>query len=296
MGVAARDRARLRGAVTGSVGKTSLQQPHRRAADAGADAARHGSRRVRDRHEPPRRDHAAVAVRASACGGDHHGRSGACRELPGRRDRRGARQGRDLRRHRAGRRGGAERRRRPRRHCASGRGKGRGRRAELRPCAWLRRAPAGLRRRQRGRDRHGRAGWTAHRIPPCPVRRALGAEQPVRHPDAAGAGRVAGDGLAGAGGLSAAGGQGADEDGRHPGRRLHPDRRELQRQFAVDEGGLRQPGRQAGWAGRAPCRRAERHAGAGRAQPRPARRPGPCHRCGWAGPGAYGRAADAPAA
>ena len=38
-----------------------LQQPHRRAADPGAHAARHRAGGVRDRHEPCRRDRAAVA-------------------------------------------------------------------------------------------------------------------------------------------------------------------------------------------------------------------------------------------
>jgi hypothetical protein len=45
-----------------------LQQPLGRAADAGADAARHRFRGDRDRHEPPRRDRAAGAHGAPACG------------------------------------------------------------------------------------------------------------------------------------------------------------------------------------------------------------------------------------
>uniref|UniRef100_A0A0N5A0A2 LigA n=1 Tax=Parastrongyloides trichosuri TaxID=131310 RepID=A0A0N5A0A2_PARTI len=96
-----------------------------------------------------------------------------------------------------------------------------------------------------GRDRRA-SGRYGH------LGRALGAEQPVRHPDAAGAGRVAGDGAASAGGVPAAGRARAGADGGCPRRRLHPDRRELQRQSAVDEGGFRQPGRQAGISAAAP--------------------------------------------
>ena len=62
-------------------------------------------RRVRDRHEPCRRDRAADAPGAAACGDHHHRRAGASRILPlGRGDRR--RQGRNLSRARAGRSGG----------------------------------------------------------------------------------------------------------------------------------------------------------------------------------------------
>uniref|UniRef100_A0A0N4Z3Q3 LigA n=1 Tax=Parastrongyloides trichosuri TaxID=131310 RepID=A0A0N4Z3Q3_PARTI len=249
-----------------------LQQPYRRAADAGADAAGHGSGRVRDRHEPSGRDRAAVGLRAPARRLRHHGRAGAYRSLRRRRGGGGAREGRHLRGAGAGRDRRGQRRRRPRRHRSSGRGKGRGGGADFWPCDGLRRAPAGL------------------------LGRALGAEQPVRHPDAAGAGRVAGDGFAGAGRFPASGRARADEGCQSPWRDVHPDRRELQRQPAVDEGGLRQSGRQACGAGRPPRRRADRHAGAGRAQPGSSRRAGPRHRRRWSGRGAYSRGADAPAA
>ena len=111
-------------AVTGSVGKTStkealrlalsrrrrnaclgrlLQQSLGRAAVAGAHAARGRLRRVRDRHEPCRRDHAARRTGAAACRDRHHDRAGASGIFRlARSDRR--RQGRNLPRHRAGRR------------------------------------------------------------------------------------------------------------------------------------------------------------------------------------------------
>ena len=54
-----------------------LQQPLGRAADAGAHAARRRIRRVRDRHEPRRRDHAADALVRPHVDGHHHGRAGA---------------------------------------------------------------------------------------------------------------------------------------------------------------------------------------------------------------------------
>ena len=96
MGRAARARSQAQIiAVTGSVGKTStkemlrwrcrgfgphpclgrlLQQSLGRAADAGAHAARTRLWRVRDRHEPCGRDHAADAHGAAACR-DRHRRS-----------------------------------------------------------------------------------------------------------------------------------------------------------------------------------------------------------------------------
>ena len=68
-------------------------------------------RRVRDRHEPRRRDHAADQAGAPARGDHHHGRAGASRILRlDRGDRR--RQGGDLSRARAGRRRGAQPRQR----------------------------------------------------------------------------------------------------------------------------------------------------------------------------------------
>ena len=119
LGRAARGRSNAEvAAVTGSVGKTSTkealrsvlalfgadlrhhrqpQQPVGRAAQPGAHAARHPLRRVRARHEPCRRDLAAVADGAAARRRHHHGRAGAYRVLRlGGGDRR--RQGRDLRR------------------------------------------------------------------------------------------------------------------------------------------------------------------------------------------------------
>ncbi len=87
-----------------------VQQPHRRAADAGADAARHRARGVRDRHEPCRRDHPADPHGPPAGGRGHQRRGGAHRELRRRRDGRRPRQGRDLRGPGGRRQGGAERR------------------------------------------------------------------------------------------------------------------------------------------------------------------------------------------
>jgi UDP-N-acetylmuramoyl-tripeptide--D-alanyl-D-alanine ligase len=117
LGQAARARSRAEIiAVTGSAGKTTtkeairtvlsavgehaclyqeLQQSLGRAADAGAAAARGAVRRVRDRHEPCGRDHAAGEARAPPYCGRHHGRRGAPPVLRlGRRHRR--REGRDL--------------------------------------------------------------------------------------------------------------------------------------------------------------------------------------------------------
>ena len=174
-----------RGAVTGSVGKTSvtqairaglalagrgprlgevLQQPHRRAADPGAHAARHRARDLRDRHEPRRRDRAAVAHGPPARRGDHHRRPGAHRELPRRRGRRGPRQGRDLRGPRARRRGGAQRRQRLVRPAegrpAAGRGQGahlrRGPEAATPGCSASAPAPGGARVRGQPRRQGGR--------------------------------------------------------------------------------------------------------------------------------------------
>ena len=82
-----------------------LQQSLGRAAVAGALPRDRALRRVRDRHEPCRRDRAADAPGAAAGGDHHHRRAGASRILPlGRGDRR--RQGRNLSRARAGRSGG----------------------------------------------------------------------------------------------------------------------------------------------------------------------------------------------
>ena len=112
--VAARARSKAKiVAVTGSAGKTTtkeairtvlaargtdalldqeLQQSLGRAADARAPAARRAVRRVRDRHEPRRRDHAADEDGPAACRGDHHRRGGAPRILRlGRRHRRAPR-------------------------------------------------------------------------------------------------------------------------------------------------------------------------------------------------------------
>ena len=111
----ARTQAKVIG-VTGSVGKTGtkealrlalgaggrdarlgrlLQQPLGRAAVARALSRDRALRRVRDRHEPRRRDRAADAAGAPACRDHHHGRAGASRILRlARGDRR--RQGRNL--------------------------------------------------------------------------------------------------------------------------------------------------------------------------------------------------------
>ena len=119
-------------AVTGSVGKTGtkealrlgafrrrrdpclsvvLQQSLGRAAVAGALPGERQIRRVRDRHEPCRRDHAAHQTGAAARGDRHHGRAGASGIFRlGRKDRR--RQGGDLRRAGARRRRGAQPRQR----------------------------------------------------------------------------------------------------------------------------------------------------------------------------------------
>ena len=67
-------------APTHAVGAV-LQQPLGRAADAGAHAARRALRRVRDRHEPCRRDRAADPHGAPARGAHHHRRAGASRVL-----------------------------------------------------------------------------------------------------------------------------------------------------------------------------------------------------------------------
>ena len=81
-----------------------LQQSLGRAAVAGALPAERRVCRVRDRHEPCRRDRAARPPGASACRDHHHDRAGASGILRfGRGDRR--RQGGDLPRARAGRRG-----------------------------------------------------------------------------------------------------------------------------------------------------------------------------------------------
>ena len=105
-----------------------LQQPLGRAADACADAARQRLRRLRDRHEPCRRDRAADAAwsarmsrssrRSSRCTSSSSARSGHRR-----------RQGRDLLRPRAGRHRGDQ----PRQPSF---------RAAARPCAGLARPGA----------------------------------------------------------------------------------------------------------------------------------------------------------
>ena len=56
------------------------QQPHRRAAVFGADSPRR-QRRLRDRHQPPRRDCAASAIGCAGCGGGAECGSGAHRAL-----------------------------------------------------------------------------------------------------------------------------------------------------------------------------------------------------------------------
>ena len=96
----ARARRRVIVAVTGSVGKTGTKEALRLA--LGADGETHASaasynnhwgvplslarmpetralRRVRARHEPRRRDHAADANGSSACRDHHHDRAGASR-------------------------------------------------------------------------------------------------------------------------------------------------------------------------------------------------------------------------
>ena len=84
-----------------------LQQSLGRAAVAGALSGLGEVRRVRDRHEPCRRDHAAGETRAAACRHHHHDRAGASGIFRhARKDRR--RQGGNLRRRRAGRRGRAQ--------------------------------------------------------------------------------------------------------------------------------------------------------------------------------------------
>ena len=77
-----------------------LQQPCRRADQPGAPAARGRVRRVRDRHEPSRRDRAAGAPGRGACRRDHQRRAGPHRLLGLRRGHR-RREGRPLRRHEA---------------------------------------------------------------------------------------------------------------------------------------------------------------------------------------------------
>ena len=108
----ARSRAQIV-AVTGSAGKTTTKEAIRTVLAAAGEthasiksfnnhwgvplmlarhAARGAVRRVRDRHEPSRRDHAADAAGAAACRGDHDRRGGASRVLQlGRRHRRAPR-------------------------------------------------------------------------------------------------------------------------------------------------------------------------------------------------------------
>jgi UDP-N-acetylmuramoyl-tripeptide--D-alanyl-D-alanine ligase len=133
LGQAARQRASLarRGAVTGSVGKTSVTQairaglaPRRPAhssvksynnhigvpLDAGPHAARRRAGGLRDRHEPRRRDHAADPDGEAARRWLITTVAQAHRELRRRRGRRRRGQGRDLRGPGAGGRRGAQRR------------------------------------------------------------------------------------------------------------------------------------------------------------------------------------------
>ena len=171
-------RARAAGArivaVTGSVGKTSAKEMLRVAlAKAGpthASAASYNNhwgvpltlarlparrrlRRLRDRHEPRRRDRAAGRVGAPARRAHHHDRAGAYRiSRLARGDRR--RQGGDLLRPRAGRRGDPQSRRAAIRPAGARRARARRAGAELRRRRAMRRAPA---RRRRGRRRIARS-------------------------------------------------------------------------------------------------------------------------------------------
>ena len=140
-----------------------VQQPLGRAADPGAAAGRRGLRRVRDRHEPRRRDHAAGRPGAPACRARHHHRAGPHRAFRlARGDRR--RQGGDLLRRRAGRR----RRAQPRRaavRAAGARGPhARSQGRELRREPWRRRAADRLRAGRRGFAGRGRGRRRARRL------------------------------------------------------------------------------------------------------------------------------------
>ena len=76
-GAGSRARCQRRNPCVGGV----VQQSLGRAVVAGPDGAVGALRRVRDRHEPCRRNHAADAHGAPACGDRHRGRAGASRIL-----------------------------------------------------------------------------------------------------------------------------------------------------------------------------------------------------------------------
>ena len=249
------------------------QQPVGRAAQPGAHAARHPLWRVRARHEPCRRDLAAVADGAAARRRHHHGRAGAYRVLRlGRGDRR--RQGRDLRRPDA-RRLGHPAVRQSALRPAGGQGQAHGRagpdlRRQGRRVGAADRLPGpagrqrgdGGDRRQEAALSHGGAGPASR----AEFRRGAGGRlraQPRSRPRIAGVRRGAG--------------AEGPRQARAPadrGRRPRADRRRLQRQPGLGARGA-QSARHAADRVRRPAHRgAGRHARAGQRRAGAASRPG----------------------
>ena len=289
----ARSQAKIIG-VTGSVGKTGtkealrlalgsdgrdpclgrlLQQSLGRAAVARALSADGALRRVRDRHEPCRRDRAADAPGASACGDHHHDRAGASRILRlARGDRR--RQGRNLPRPRAGRRGGDQSRQSAIRAAASA-AQGAPASSASSPSASTRSADARLVKCSLQPDcstvRPAYLGDRCH----LQARRAGPASRAQLARGARGRlARRRRSRARGAGARRAAARDRARRahHARNAGRHGAADRRELQRQSGLDARGARaaRPGRDRG--ARPAHRGARRHAGARAARRRPASR------------------------
>ena len=209
-----------------------LQQSLGRAADAFAPAGRRKIRRLRDRHEPRRRDHAACAHGPPACGADHHDRAGPYRiSRLARSDRR--RQGGDLSRPRAGRNRDPQSRRSPVRAARGGGARPRRARADLRRVGGLRRPAGRVRGKRGGLARLGqgfgpqpalrpRRAWSAHG--------GKRARRAARRRDARRRCRA----LRGrARRLFAAEGPGRKGNPRRARRSDHADRRELQRQSGL---------------------------------------------------------------
>ena len=231
-GAAPRARRRGRDACVGRL----LQQSLGRAADARAHARERAIRRVRDRHEPCRRIDAADRAGAPARRDRHHDRAGASRILRLARSHR-RRQGRDLRRHRAGRRRGPQPRQRQFERLARAARGGRRRRASS-PSASMRAPMRGcieaslqadcfdgraLRSSARGhlQARRARAGMSCSTRSPC-----------WRPPSLLGADlALAALALAK---LQPPAGRGARMQLALPGRRRAADRRKLQRQSGLD--------------------------------------------------------------